>query len=79
MSKADEILKDRFTKKTEIYDKEKIEKIRYDTNYRYVENNNLIFDLKNERILTSGYIDMEILEAINLKCRELGWIGGEDE
>ena len=24
-------------------------------------------------------LTMQELEAINLKCRELGWIGGEDE
>lgn len=71
MSKADEILKKRFTKITEKYDEEKLEEIEYKTNYRWVENNNLIFKLKTKRILTNGYIDMEILQAINEKVKEL--------
>ena len=71
MSKADEILKKRFTKITEKYDEEKLEEIEYKTNYRWVENNNLIFKLKTKRIVTNGYIDMEILRAINLKVKEL--------
>lgn len=79
LSKPDEILKKRFTKITEKYDEEKLEEIEYKTNYRWVENNNLIFKLKTKRILTNGYIDMEILQAINEKVKELGWIGGEDE
>ena len=73
MSKADEILKKRFTKITEKYDEEKLEEIEYKTNYRWVENNNLIFKLKTKRIFTNGYIDMEILQAINEKVKELGW------
>ena len=71
MSKADEILKKRFTKITEKYDEEKLEEIEYKTNYRWVENNNLIFKLKTKRILTNGYIDTEILQAINIKVKEL--------
>lgn len=31
---------------------------------------------KNDEAIT---FNMKELEAINLKCRELGWIGGEDE
>lgn len=32
-----------------------------------------------EGIRISTNITMQELKAINLKCRELGWIGGEDE
>lgn len=71
MSKADEILKKRFIKKVEKYDEGKLEEIEYKTDYRWVLNNNLIFKLKTKRIVTNGYIDMEILQAINLKCKEL--------
>lgn len=28
---------------------------------------------------SAGHITMEILQAINEKVKELGWIGGEDE
>jgi len=71
LRKADEILKKRFTKITEKYDEGKLEEIEYKTNFRWVENNNLIFKLKTKRIVTNGYIDMEILQAINKKVKEL--------
>jgi len=59
------------TKITKKYDEGKLEEIEYKTNFRWVENNNLIFKLKTKRVVTNGYIDKEILQAINLKVKEL--------
>ena len=46
----------------------------------------IIFDLDKKKFVkwnyshqTIMYINMQEFQAISLKCRELGWIGGEDE
>lgn len=35
--------------------------------------------ISKERIYDESYLTVTEIEAINQKCRELGWIGGEDE
>lgn len=42
----------------------------------------IVFNNKTKRVAIhcdGDALDIEELQAINLKCRELGWIGGEDE
>lgn len=34
--------------------------------------------IENDKIISSVQIGMEELKAINMKCKELGWLGDED-
>lgn len=80
MSKADKIFIDM---KYEIL-VETNQKIQYEYTGLYFDRE-IIFDLTDKSVLCelstgeSMSVTMEELQAINLKCRELGWIGGEDE
>lgn len=74
MSKADEMLyKKNYTKRIIIQDKEEILK------QRYLNGNSeeISFDTVNKVInitTMAGQIDMQELQAINEKVKELGWI-----
>lgn len=80
MSKADEMLVDL---KYEII-VETNQKIQYEYTGLYFDRE-IIFDLTDKSVLCelstgeSMSVTMQELQAINLKCRELGWIGGEDD
>lgn len=74
MSEADKILMDIFENKQESYSKGKLECIEFKTNYKYIKNNIIKFHLTNKRIEIDGVLDIKELKAINLKCKELGWI-----
>lgn len=80
MSKADELFNELgyekknldiiFSRFWEEWGNTDLEKtISFNTEHKYLK-----FDDENEYGIT-----MEEIQAINLKCRELGWIGGEDE
>ena len=74
MSKADEILYKNEFEKNEKYIKGKLKEITYKTNYKFISNTKIMFSNDLNSLTINGEIKMEILQAINLKCKELGWI-----
>lgn len=46
----------------------------YKTNSSIIEGKSIIFQYTDKRILMPQVIYLEELEAINLKCYELGWL-----
>lgn len=75
------------SKADEMFSKLEFNKYEFDTYIDYlsrINSHGITFRKDTKRIdshcgIGSEYITMQELQAINLKCRELGWIGGEDE
>ena len=74
MSEADKMLEKIFDNKQEYYNNGKLKWIKYETNYKYVNNTSVKFYLEDELIEIEGQIDFKELQAIIMKCKELGWI-----
>ena len=84
MSEADEMFEKLGYKKDIIFCNSEVDTITYTRDKNY--SSNVDFNCIGETVKVhygkekkDGHITMNILKAINLKCRELGWIGGEDE
>lgn len=75
MSKADEIFYEEDFEKIEKHTKEGLKEIEYKTNYQYIANTTIIFDFNTKTILIHGQVNIDILQAINEKVKELGWLG----
>ena len=71
MSKADERFKElRYLKRADIWKEDnKIHTISYSGNETSIE-----FLIDTKHILIGSFINMQELQAINEKCKELGWI-----
>ena len=74
MSEADKLLMDLFEIKREIYKKDGLNYVEFKTNRKYLKNNYIKFYLDTKEIEIDVNIYTEILKAINLKCKELGWL-----
>lgn len=74
MSEADKLLMDLFEIKREIYKKDGLSYVEFKTNRKYLKNNYIKFYLDTKEIEIDATIDTEILKAIKLKRKELGWI-----
>ena len=73
MSKADEILYKNEFEKNERYIEGKLKEITYKTNYKFISNSKIIFDIDLKLLKIDGDIKMDLLQAINEKVKELGW------
>ena len=75
------------SKADRLFDKAGFNKYEYNDKIEYLSrerSHEITFYLNTKLIesrcgIGSEYITMQELQAINLKCRELGWIGEEDE
>lgn len=74
MTEADKLLMDLFEIKREIYKKDGLSYVEFKTNRKYLKNNYIKFYLDTKEIEIDVNIYTEILKAIKLKCKELGWI-----
>ena len=81
---ADEMFEKLGYKKDIIFCNSEVDTITYTRDKNY--SSNVDFNCIGETVKVhygkekkDGQITMNILKAINLKCRELGWIGEEDE
>lgn len=74
MSKTDEIFYEEDFEKIEKHTKEGLKEIEYKTNYQYIADTTIIFDFNTKTILIHGQVNRDILQAINKKCEELGWL-----
>ena len=68
MSEADKMLEKFFDNKYEYYNNGKLKWI------KYVNNTSVKFYVEDELIEIEGQIDFKELQAIIMKCKELGWI-----
>lgn len=73
MSEADKLLTDLFEIKREIYKKDGLSYVEFKTNRKYLKNNYIKFYLDTKEIEVDVSFYTEIVKAINLKCKELGW------
>lgn len=73
MTEADKLLMDLFEIKREIYKKDGLSYVEFKTNRKYLKNNYIKFYLDTKEIEIDVSFYTEILKAINLKCKELGW------
>lgn len=70
MSKADEMFEE--LRYTEHYNTEYAEIFRKDSKKSF--GRQIAFNRKTKRIMNENYITMQELQAINEKCKELGWL-----
>lgn len=74
MSKADEMFYKKTFEKIERYKENELIEARFETHFSFIENIKIVFDNGSKKIEMLGTIDLETLQAINEKCKELGWI-----
>lgn len=73
MSKVDEMFYKKTFEKIERYKENELIEARFETHFLYKENTKIVFDNGSKNIEMLGTIDLETLQAINEKVKELGW------
>lgn len=74
MTITDKLLKQYFDIIEEKYDnKRKLLSIKYTTDFKNLNNNCVIFNIKEKRIIIEGNFRSEVLELIYNKCKELNF------
>ena len=79
MSKADELFSNLGYKKKHHIVEDEVILIGYTKFDEPVDECSIMFLKKAKRLMAMNWITINELQAITLKCVELGWIGGEDE
>ena len=79
MSKADELFSNLGYKKKHHIVEDEVILIGYTKFDEPVDECSIMFLNKAKLLMAMNWITINELQAITLKCVELGWIGGEDE